>query len=1082
MQRGALYATLTKAALHRRLSQTLRLLLLAGAALPVWLLALFVADNLCNLPPGLRTLLAAGSLLTLLAGIARLYWRYWHKPADPARMAVYLEQRYGIQDNRLVNAVHFDRDPNVPVYLKEVFTQSAEASCRTMRLRRIWQHAQLKPALTLCVAGLLLFLAYVLPFAPHAKNAWQRFLDPATSVMPLNCTQFAIEPGDAEVIEGASCLVRVTAVKFGRPVAGLDILVKDGSSSLLYPMRSSADGFVFELRDLSDDTRYAVKNGNDTSRWHTLSVIRRPRLENLTVTVTPPAYTGVQPFLLSPSKREASILKDSHVSIRSGASAKQVVTFYRNATPAGPQAGVPQANVRGRSGQTAQSAEPGLLAFDMTADTEVSLDVKDSRGLVHTGVWQCRFKLVADAPPEVRLLNRVLNVQAGAGQSIPLSIEESDDYGLTALEVFTVRNQEEQVLKRIDYREIKRTRNEACVIPVSESVFARNASYKLWVRTFDNHQPPQPGTVPTPLTLHVADLSKALAAGAPNDPYVRLFTALTEALDQQKELRDWIASRIELDRKERISHVLLKRQDAIHGRIVLGATLADDLFGRKKIKKGLFDNINALRTTLSEPLIKQIPLVATLDDERRKAGLNDIVFKQNDIVTALQRILGAISTDKALADLKQQRIADEDQDQKLLEKFQSLKKDLSAFKEEQRKIMDGLEAIDKKEPEDWTDAEEKLLGDLAAKQQDFAKFFQAAFNDLSKVENQDFSNSTMADELIEMIEELQKSGAALEKKHIEIATVNEELLGQQADSIEANLERWLSDAKDYIKWNGEEGGVYPDVPLQDLPEELTDIIGDLIDDVSDMADVEDSTGSSLSAMDDGLGWGVADGNMDNMSARGITGNVMPNNNEVGGRSGEGRSGKSTGQFVEKEATGKGGRDTPTRLVQSPFEKGTVIDRSKDPQGGATGGGKQSGVGGDGLRGITPDQKTDVQQRLPGQQAELKQKAEALLRELSVRNLPTGDLEDAVNKMEQIQKSRSAGQGLHVKQIQSALLSSLKDAQTVMNAHAAGGAEKTRASAKRIATIRHQSNEPTPDGYEESVDAYFRALAEPDPGE
>jgi len=300
----------------------------------------------------------------------------------------------------------------------------------------------------------------------------------------------------------------------------------------------------------------------------------------------------------------------------------------------------------------------------------------------------------------------------------------------------------------------------------------------------------------------------------------------------------------------------------------------------------------------------------------------------------------------------------------------------------------------------------------------------------------------MADELIEMIEELQRSGAALEKKHIEIATVNEELLGQQTESIEANLERWLADAKDYIKWNGEEGGVYPDVPLQDLPEELTDIIGDLIDDVSDMEDVEDSTGSSLSAMDDGLGWGVADGNMDNMSARGITGNVMPNNNEVGGRSGEGRSGKSTGQFVEKEATGKGGRNTPTRLVQSPFEKGTVIDRSKDPQGGATGGGKQSGVGGDGLRGITPDQKTDVQQRLPGQQAELKQKAEALLRELNVRNLPTGDLEDAVNKMEQIQKLSSAGQGLQIRQIRSGLLNSLKDAQTVMNSYAIGGAEKT----------------------------------------
>jgi len=1043
--------------LHRRLSLTLRTLLVAGAALPVWLFLVFAADNLFNLPAPLRASLALATLAAITAGVGLLYFRYWRAPADAAKTAVYLEQRYGIGDNRLINAVHFDRDPSLPADLKATFTEAAESSCADLSFRRVWQHAHLKPALKLCACGLLVFLAYALPCGPHARNAFRRFLDPSTSVTPLNYSQFAVTPGDCEIIEDQPCLVRATATKFGRPATGLDILVKDGHTSLLYPMRAGANGFAFELRDLSRDARYAVKNGNDASRWYTVSVIRHPRLDQLTITVTPPAYTGEKAWALSQAKRESGILRGSRVSILPGASEKRAITFYQDKK---------------------RLAEPNL-DFEMLADTDVALDVKDDRGFTHTNVWQCRFKLLTDKAPDVRLLNRDLNVEVGVGQTFPLNIEESDDYGVTALEVFTVRNQEELVLKRLSYREIKRARNEACLLPVSEKSFARNATYKIWVRAFDNHPPPQGGTALTPLTLHVADLAKEPIAGDTDDPYVRLFAALAEASDQQKALRDWAASRIESDRKERISHVINRRQEAVHDRIVLGATLADDLFRKTKIKKGLFDSISDLRVSRSEPLMKQIAVVAGLDDERRKAGLNEIVIKQNEIVIALQLILGAISGDKALADLKQERLASEDQDQKLLDKLQALKKDLSAFQGEQRKIMADLEAIDKKEPEDWTDAEEKLLGDLAAKRQDLAKFFQSAFNDLSKVANQDFSNSTMADELIEMIEELQKSGAALEKKHIEIATVNEELLGQQAESITANLERWLSDAKDNIKWNGEEGGVNPDVPLQDLPEELTDIIGDLIDDMKDMEDVEDSTGSSLSAMDDGLGWGVSDGNMNNMSARGITGNVMPNNNEVGGRSGEGRSGKSTGQFVEKEATGKGGRDTPTRLVQSPFEKGTVKDSSKDPQGGTTGGGKQSGLGGDGLRGVTPDQKPDVQQRLPGQQAELKQKAEALLRELNVRNLPTGDLEDAVSKMELIQKYRSAGQGLQVRQIQSDLLSSLKDAQTVMSSKALGGAEKSHTATKRVSAIRYQGNEPTPDGYEESVSAYFRALAEPD---
>jgi len=105
-----------------------------------------------------------------------------------------------------------------------------------------------------------------------------------------------------------------------------------------------------------------------------------------------------------------------------------------------------------------------------------------------------------------------------------------------------------------------------------------------------------------------------------------------------------------------------------------------------------------------------------------------------------------------------------------------------------------------------------------------------------------------------------------------------------------------------------------------------------------------------------------------------------------------------------------------------------------------------------------------------------------MRELNVRNLPTGDLEDAVNKMELIQKYRSTGQGLQVKQVASEMLSSLKDARTAMKVGVSSGAEKTAAQAKRISTIRHPDNESTPGGYESSVDAYFRALAEPAPGE
>ncbi|MFO7937045.1 MAG: DUF4175 family protein [Kiritimatiellia bacterium] len=1057
MKNGHLYATLNKAALLRRLSLTLRMLLLTCAVLLVGVSVVLAADNLFNLSAGTRgvtALLFAGSILFMLA---RVFMRYWSRPVDSARTAVYLEQRYGINDNRLINAVHFEKAPELPDYIKDIFAVSAESACSGLKLGKVWQHARLKPAVIWFAAGLLIFLAYVIPFSSHAKNAFARLINPSSSVMPLNFTQFKVEPGDVQLIEGSSCLIKAEASKSGRAASDLEVVIRDGGAPLLYPMRSSGEGFVFELHDLTRTTQYLLRNGNDQSKEYTVKVIPRPKLKKLKVTVTPPEYTGEEPWTVESIKHEVKVLKGSRVVVSSGVSGRKEAVIFRDNDKA--------AEVNGD------------LSFVMNADTVVSIDVKDERGLLHAGVWECRMIMAEDRNPEVRFLNRELNVEATAGQSLPLTVEERDDFGVTSLELFTVKNGKEQVVKEINYRDVRRERTGVSALSVDEKVFARNASYKVWARVFDNHTPSQPGVSPVPLTLHIIDPMKKMNTADKDDPYVRLFALLTEALDSQKHLRDWVAARIGKDLNNKINKILPERQNQVHSRISKGAILAAGLLEKKKIRKTLNDRISDLKTDYSHPLVLRIPQVVKFQGDARKAGLNEVVLKQSDIITVLQRILGAVSKHKALEDLEQQRLAEEEQEQELFKKLKALKEDISKFREEQRKILADTEAIDKKEPEDWTEEEEKLLGDLAAKEQDFAKFFQAAFNDLSKLENQDFSNSTMADEFVEMIEELQKAGAALEKKHIEIATVNEELLGEQAESIEVNLERWLADARDYIKWVGEEAGIMPDVPLQDLPDELTDIIGELIDSIDDMEDVEDSTGSSLSAFDEGIGWGVSDGNMDDMSAKGITGNVMPNNNEVGGRSGEGRSGKSRGQFVEKEAHGKGGRDTPTRLVQSPFEKGTVKDYSRDPQGGATGGGKQSGVGGDGLRGITPDQKPDLQQRLPGKQAEMKQKAEALLRELNVRNLPTGDLEEAVNKMEQIQKFTTTGSGLQVRQVQNELISSLRDARMAIRSGAAGGIERSEVRGLKISTIRHPENESTPAGYEESVDAYFRALAE-----
>ena len=79
--------------------------------------------------------------------------------------------------------------------------------------------------------------------------------------------------------------------------------------------------------------------------------------------------------------------------------------------------------------------------------------------------------------------------------------------------------------------------------------------------------------------------------------------------------------------------------------------------------------------------------------------------------------------------------------------------------------------------------------------------------------------------------------------------------------------------------------------------------------------------------------GALNGPISNFSAKGKTGNTLPDGSDVTGRSGEGRTGKSHGELVEDTARGNlGGRKTPTRITKEPFEQQYVKEqkRSSDP--------------------------------------------------------------------------------------------------------------------------------------------------------
>jgi hypothetical protein len=419
------------------------------------------------------------------------------------------------------------------------------------------------------------------------------------------------------------------------------------------------------------------------------------------------------------------------------------------------------------------------------------------------------------------------------------------------------------------------------------------------------------------------------------------------------------------------------------------------------------------------------------------------------------------------------------------EKMEVLRESLDEALEQQKKVIEASENLAKAPVEDFSEKEEQLLKQLEAAEDAWEKFMTELNTDLSKLPEQDFANPSLLEELVEIQTEIeQKEGSLLEKTK-DIAVPLEQLGEVSAESFQelmSNTEKWLPDTPDRERWSQEESlsDAGKEAPMAELPGELEDLIGELMEEEEDLFDeMEDVSSSAADSLDKGAGWDVADGPISNMSAKGATGNRLPNTSEIGGRAGEGRQGKSSGEFVGNEAVGKGGRKTPTRLTPDPYVKGQIKDHSKDPTGGATGGGKESGEGGAGLEGPQANNRGQREMnRLSGKQADLRNKAEGIdLEHFRVMGYHHTDLQRMIEVMKQVERDLNAGRYRNALRRREVVLEGLGDVKRHLEGDFVIREDR---SVNMPTNVQEElvsgSEDPSPPGWDSLNQIYFRNLS------
>ncbi len=1089
------------------------------AVLTILLAAALIALPAAGYWPGqppvlLRWALLGGIVLAAAGAVAWFLVRPLLWKQTPAETARFIEQHIPDLHNDLINSVLLseDRDQVSP----ELVQQAIHEASRRSRRFNVHQSVSTTPlqrwGIALGAAALLLAGMGVLQAGPMQRG-FKAIFSPTEYVAQQGEVRIlSVEPGDATRFSGEQ--VNVIASVRNPDARDLDaeILVEDGEAR---PMVGDINqvNFSGSLGRLEQDVNYAVRIGD--TRWpldrpyYTVTVLKRVEVDGLDLEYAYPPYTGLEDKVVTNAEGgiEAPMGSTVTVRLRLSAPVPSVVLEYRG------------------GGTEMLKASPDdrefTAAIDVHEDSAYRLIVRDSRGntlqqlpdlgSTDGGVNQYsaagrammsgyyRIHSIPDAPPRVEFTEPGRDVTLPPGDELRMGIKAYDKYALSELRMAA---EIEGADRRIADESFDVTGKSETVV---EHDFSIPATY------------PDDGSVTIVYYAIARDNRNLAKLGGPQtavSPKYKITVQNADRLAEEKakrydELRNLLMDILERQEHAKVETMISAKdyprlltareggEDAAASLAKVAARVTNVGVAQRDIRSGMIDVVDNFpfdpeMTTIQQALAllanneaqlaidqAQVVVDTVKAGEPRGGGFEAIGGTQDKIIDTLQTLLAIMPS---LANRTKDRDPATESDNippEEQERIAELHRGLEEFIEAARKSVKAGERLAKKPVDNFTPEDEELLKDLEAGMTDWEKFINEKFTDFSKLAQQDFSNPVTMKELISVKSDITMAKDALSNKSQEIATALEDNAIEQAESLTANIEKWLPDKPDREAWKMEEPAGQENVEAPELPDELEDLVGDLLEEEEDLfEEMDDITSKYTMSGDQGIGWDALDGPISSMNAQGVTGNHLPNTNELAGRSGEGRQGKSSGEFVEDKAVGKGGRRTPTRLTPEPFQKGQINDVSEEQAGGSTGGGKMGGPGEEGLEGpVPPPLKKDLG-RLEGKQATLMQKFNRLRENFQASDYTNFKMLQGIILMDRVRDDLANYRYQNALRRKDETLDALRQARI----HAAGGIEvETDTTAHMPKYIRDDIADAMkgkmPAEYRDVLEQYYRRLSE-----
>jgi len=1080
-------------------------------------------------------------LIAWIAVVGGATWRWLLRPLlvrpDPAAIARLVERRMHGLHNGLTNALQLSQRPDIAAnpWLPEVYDEILR-DLERRPLGSAVRIADLRPLLIRTLVVLLAAATLAAVLRGRLVHGWQQLLGPSAFVPTTGDVRLvSLQPGAIQMVLGKPLDVMVVAEgprSLGQPPMTIrfEPLSEDPTSVLPLPADSSVlpasvqdlDGdqasfrYVYRLDRLERSLRYRIEVAGTQSERFAATVIRQVRLQHLSITITPPAYLRE---LSQTVGMTAAEIGQKPVAAPEGSTIQLSATLDVPVEGAilqlGDAAALAEARSIGSERQTAATAIAPIgmtsshsgrqfsAGFTLVGDTPIVILLTDSAGQAMFSVPEERLVITAvqDAPPTIEMKWPKQDLVVAPADALRVEAMLKDDRGL-ARGVIRVG---------ID------TPSSAAapageMTPIAEQTFGPGDSQGTVSAKIEIPAAARVSGTLIRVQVEASDnrdlgpsAAKAWKDLSPDgDVAAKVGGQTTRSPVYQVRLEDpaQVQQRSveQADALRKLLSEMLQRQQSLHRDALLasrqppGPAVGAIAEGQAALRSAMRQTADTFAFAERDQIVQKTLLMLAMEPGRdaeelaemlrsepaadaRKLLWSDLHSRQRRIIAALDSLLAVLNRADEPATRPSQQRSDDLAGRG--DELRKLDEALQTYIAQQQRILDQTVSLAKKPVHSFDDADRKLLQELAMAQGKLDAFMQQKVRDVSKLVEQDMANASLLSELMEAYAEVTLARDALQKQAIEVAVAAEENGVQLAREIRTNLEKWLSDKPDRVKWTQEDPPEKNYLPLAELPKELEDLIGELLEQEEDLFDaLEDADANWHGSADESVGWETLDGPISNMTAKGVTGNQLPNNNQMTGRSGEGRSGQSQGEFVEDTASGKGGRRTPTRLDPTEFQRGQVKDKSTDPTGGASGGGKLSGQGAQGLEGPVPPQQKEVLQRLAQKQAQIRSTAERLNLQHRLGRFDNFKLLESVALMRRVEADLNANRYQTALRRRQVLLESLDTSRLLLGSavHVSQDTTPTGRNKQRKEVGDAMKGE-LPPAWKDALKSYYQKLAD-----